>query len=243
MHYSANLVRQHARNMYYCLLFSPSEVRDRLFCLQAIQIELARIPAMTPDPTLRMIRHNWWQEHLLRLAKTGALAADVAQHPLLASLAATLPETPLNPVSLAAWLNDAHLYADELPPEQLQEQRTQAHHHFINLMVESLTLSPVDYRPLIKPMAHLITGMEQEPPLTDMHIKAMQQHYAEAVTQVHALSKDTYRRLLPIILQLPLLRQDLRRMKNKTSKHLPSPLKQLCTVCWHAYTSPRWMRV
>jgi 15-cis-phytoene synthase len=58
----AALVRQHDPDRFLTALFAPSEQRDALLALYAFNHELARAREVASEPTLALIRLQWWRE-------------------------------------------------------------------------------------------------------------------------------------------------------------------------------------
>ena len=87
----ADIVRQHDPDRYFCALFAPAEKREALFTLYAFNHELARAQEVASDPTLALIRLQWWREvvegtarrhevasPLLALIEAGVIGRDAA---------------------------------------------------------------------------------------------------------------------------------------------------------------------
>jgi phytoene synthase len=92
----ADSVRRHDPDRYFCALFAPAHHREALFTLTAFNHELARAQEVAREPTLALIRLQWWREvvegaarrhdvatPLLHLLEGGAVAPD----PLLSMIA------------------------------------------------------------------------------------------------------------------------------------------------------------
>ena len=60
--YPASLVRQHDHDRFLCSLFAPSEKREGLFALYAVNSEIARTREIVSEPMLGLIRLQWWRE-------------------------------------------------------------------------------------------------------------------------------------------------------------------------------------
>ncbi len=58
----AELVRRHDPDRFLTALFAPPERRETLFVLYAFNHELARAREVTSEPTLALIRLQWWRE-------------------------------------------------------------------------------------------------------------------------------------------------------------------------------------
>jgi phytoene synthase len=58
----AALVRRHDPDRFLTTLFAPPDKRDALLTLYAFNHELARAREVTSEPTLALIRLQWWRE-------------------------------------------------------------------------------------------------------------------------------------------------------------------------------------
>jgi 15-cis-phytoene synthase len=77
----AALVRQHDPDRFLTALFAPSGQRDSLLVLYAFNHELARAREVASEPTLALIRLQWWRE-----AVDGASRRHVVATPLGAAI-------------------------------------------------------------------------------------------------------------------------------------------------------------
>ena len=83
----AALVRQHDPDRFLTALFAPAAQRDALLALYAFNHELARAREVTSEPTLALIRLQWWREvgdgagrrHAVATPRRAALDAGVLQ--------------------------------------------------------------------------------------------------------------------------------------------------------------------
>jgi phytoene synthase len=105
-------LRRHDPDRFFTALFAPAERRETLFLLYAFNHELARAREVASQPTLALIRLQWWREvvegavrrhevaePLGEALETGALArAD-----LLAMIEAREAEADLAIESFASW--------------------------------------------------------------------------------------------------------------------------------------------
>lgn len=85
-------MRRHDPDRFFCTLFAPARHRETLFLLYAFNHELARAREATSQPTLALIRLQWWREVV-----EGADRAHEVASPLAAALRAgwLRPETLL----------------------------------------------------------------------------------------------------------------------------------------------------
>jgi len=74
----AALVRQHDPDRFLTALFAPPEQRDALLALYAFNHELARAREVASEPTLALIRLQWWREVVDGAARRHAVATPLA---------------------------------------------------------------------------------------------------------------------------------------------------------------------
>jgi phytoene synthase len=79
----AALVRRHDPDRFFTALFAPPDRRDALLTLYAFNHELARAREVASEPTLALIRLQWWREVVEGEAKRHEVAS-----PLSAAIAA-----------------------------------------------------------------------------------------------------------------------------------------------------------
>jgi phytoene synthase len=113
---SAVIVRAEARELdhdrYLAALLAPAPARDALMTVAAFHGEIARIPTSVREPTMGVIRLQWWRDTLCgdaTAAQTGSPVADRLSHAIASgalSIAEVLSiidayETLLQPGALA----------------------------------------------------------------------------------------------------------------------------------------------
>jgi phytoene synthase len=74
----AALVRQHDPDRFLTALFAPPERRDALLALYAFNHELARAREVASQPTLALIRLQWWREVVDGARRRHAVATPLA---------------------------------------------------------------------------------------------------------------------------------------------------------------------
>lgn len=74
---AARLVQKLDRDRFVTVLFAPQPVRERLFALYALNIELANIRTQVREPQAGLIRLQWWREVL-----EGSRDAEARPHPI-----------------------------------------------------------------------------------------------------------------------------------------------------------------
>jgi phytoene synthase len=75
----AVLVRRHDPDRFFTALFAPPAMRDTLFVLYAFNHELARAREVASEPTLALIRLQWWREVVEGDARRHELATPLAE--------------------------------------------------------------------------------------------------------------------------------------------------------------------
>jgi phytoene synthase len=89
----AALVRRHDPDRFLTALFAPPAKRDALFVLYAFNHELARAREAASEPTLALIRLQWWRE---------VVEGARRRHPVAEPLGALLAEGRLDRADLLA---------------------------------------------------------------------------------------------------------------------------------------------
>jgi phytoene synthase len=74
----ATLLRQHDPDRFLTTLFAPPALRDALLTLYAFNHELARAREVASEPTLALIRLQWWREVIEGAARRHAVATPLA---------------------------------------------------------------------------------------------------------------------------------------------------------------------
>lgn len=90
----ANIVAKQDNDRYLTALFAPPDQREGLFALYAFNHEVAKTREVVTEPTLGLIRLQWWRESI-----EGAYAGTPRRHevvePLAAAIAAQAPDRAL----------------------------------------------------------------------------------------------------------------------------------------------------
>lgn len=114
---AAQIVRAHDPDRFLATLFAPPDRREALFTLYAFNHELARAREVASEPTLGLIRLQWWREvvegtekrHEVATPLSAALAEGRLPRPLLLEmLAARETEADDTIPTRAAWLAYLH---------------------------------------------------------------------------------------------------------------------------------------
>lgn len=63
-HYIRKFVRDTDHNLYLLHFFAPRHTRQDILALMALHCELRLIPQKVQDPTMMLIRLQWWQDEI-----------------------------------------------------------------------------------------------------------------------------------------------------------------------------------
>ncbi|WP_428534644.1 squalene/phytoene synthase family protein [Rhodopila sp.] len=101
----AALVRRHDPDRFLTALFAPPDRRDALLVLYAFNHELARAREVASEPSLALIRLQWWRE---------VVEGEKKRHEVASPLAEAIAAGELNPDDLLAIIEarEAEAYGD-----------------------------------------------------------------------------------------------------------------------------------
>jgi len=85
----ADIARRHDRERYLVSLFAPAPARDALFAILAANHEIAKTAEVVSEPTIGLIRLQWWREGL-----DGIEAGTPREHEVILPLAAVARDHP-----------------------------------------------------------------------------------------------------------------------------------------------------
>lgn len=77
--YIRDLVRSRHYPHYILSFFAPRNKREAILAVFALDCELAAIPHLTTEPTLRLIRRQWWRDTLESHKSGHSPIIDVAE--------------------------------------------------------------------------------------------------------------------------------------------------------------------
>lgn len=116
---AAEIVRKTDYDRYIATLFTPPKLRERLFCLYALNAEIAKLPFSVSEPTIGLIRLAWWREALEEI-----LGNRPRKHELVAELYAEHMHKPLPITELQELLDGYEADIENPVTESLDELKT-----------------------------------------------------------------------------------------------------------------------
>jgi phytoene synthase len=111
----AALVRRHDRDRYQTALFAPVARREALFALYAFNYEIARVRETVSQPTLGLIRLEWWRENIAAAYRPG----PVRRHPVVEVLTGVIREYRLSRDHIDHLIDAREADFDDSPPASL----------------------------------------------------------------------------------------------------------------------------
>ena len=105
----AALVRRHDPDRFLTALFAPAARREALFALYAFNHELARAREAVREPTLALIRLQWWRE---------VVEGTRRKHEVAMPLSDAIAQGLLVPSDLLAMIEGREAEADEAIPDR-----------------------------------------------------------------------------------------------------------------------------
>lgn len=91
----ADLAQRGDPDRFLSAMTAPPALRERLFALYAFNLELARIPSVTSEPMLGLIRLQWWRDTLAMTFEEGRARSHEVATPLAETIrAGALPRAP-----------------------------------------------------------------------------------------------------------------------------------------------------
>lgn len=135
--YCLELVRHNDYNHFMTTLFQPSpRVRQCLFAIRALNVEVARIQDSVKEPAIAAIRFQWWKDVLGETFR-----GRPAEHPVSKELAISLEENSLSKLWFTKLINERekHLQRTTFQSlEQLEQYAEQTVSSILYLHLESL---------------------------------------------------------------------------------------------------------
>lgn len=84
--YCGGEARRHDNDRFLTALFAPAQAQEALFALIAFNFEIARTREVASEPTLGLIRLQWWRDAVAACYGEGALPPHPAAEPLAAAV-------------------------------------------------------------------------------------------------------------------------------------------------------------
>lgn len=84
--YCGGEARRHDNDRFLTALFAPAQTQEALFALIAFNFEIARTREVASEPTLGLIRLQWWRDAVAACYGEGALPPHPAAEPLAAAV-------------------------------------------------------------------------------------------------------------------------------------------------------------
>jgi len=109
-----DLVQRFDRERYLATLFAPTERRPDLWALYAFNVEVALTRERVSDPTIGLMRLQWWRDTL-----DGIDEGRVRDHPVARALAAALTRRSLTRDLFRTLLAAREADLDETPPASI----------------------------------------------------------------------------------------------------------------------------
>lgn len=115
--YCGGEARRHDNDRFLTALFAPAPAREALFALIAFNYELARTREVASEPTLGLIRLQWWRDAVAACYGEGALPPHPGAEPLAAAVRGFNLSRPL----FEALIDAREADMEEDPPHTLAD--------------------------------------------------------------------------------------------------------------------------
>ncbi|UFN50361.1 squalene/phytoene synthase family protein [Roseomonas sp. OT10] len=106
------LARRGDPDRFLCALFAPPDRRESLFALIAFDRELARARAVASQPTIALIRLQWWRDAV----EAAAAGRPARRHEVAEPLHAAITAGQLDPADLGAMIDAREAEVEEESP-------------------------------------------------------------------------------------------------------------------------------
>lgn len=108
-------MRRHDRDRFQTALFVPAARRDALFALYAFNYEIARVRESVSEPTLGLIRLEWWRQSL----DAAFEGRPPRRHPVAEALSRVIAECRPTRACFEAMIDARAADLDDAPPADL----------------------------------------------------------------------------------------------------------------------------
>jgi phytoene synthase len=242
----ADIVRTLDRDRYLSTLFAPDEKQRHLLALYAFNAEVTRMPAAVSEPSLGLIRLQWWRDTVESIYAGGAGAG----HPVSEALAGAiedggLPERALTDLITA---HEFDLYDDPMPDlTALEAYLGETQSRLIQMAAMILDRDAAPKASEVAGLAGVAYGLALIlgrpgrrgvflPP--GMDVPAAIAHARNRLVEALALLPGVPKPLLPAFLPVSLTETFLNRVSKHPDEPLDvSPLRRQLTMWW---TARRW---
>lgn len=238
----AQTVRAFDRDRYLSSLFMPDDKRPHVLALYAFNAEVARIRDVVSEPTIGMIRLQWWRDTIESGTSGG--------HPVAEALAGAIAEGGL-PKQALLDLVTAHefdLYQDQMPGlTEFEAYLGETTSRLIQMaaMILDRNAAPkaseaAGLAGVAQGLARILADPRHRGPFLPpgMDVAGAVAHGEKRLGQALALLPSLPKSVLPAFLPVSLTAGDLRAIaKTPDSPRLPSPLRRQVVMWW---TARRW---
>ena len=240
------LVRRHDHDRFLSTLFAPDEVRGALLALYAFNVEVTRIRDVVSEPSLGLIRLQWWRDTVEGLYAGGSGAGHpVAEALDGAIMAGGLPKQALLDLITA---HEFDLYQDRMPDvTALEAYLGETSSRLIQMAALILDKAGALKASEAAGLAGVAQGLvsilgdprHRGPFLPEsMDVTAAIAHARKRLGQARALLPSLPKSVLPAFLPMSLTETDLKQIAKAPDAALSvSPLKRQLLMWW---TARRW---
>lgn len=240
------IVRAHDRDRYLSSFFVPDDKRPPVLSLYAFNAEILRVRDVVSDPTIGMIRLQWWRDTIEAIYAGGGAAGHPAAEGLALAIAAGgLPKQALLD------LVDAHefdLFHDRMPGvTELEAYLGEAYSRLIQMTAMILDRDAAPLASEAAGLAGVAQGLalvlgdpqHREPFLPDgMDVAGAIAHAENRLVQALALLPGLPKPVLPAFLPVSLTATYLKALRRRPDQPLRvSPLRRQLVMWW---TARRW---
>ena len=140
--YCLNEVRRQDPERFACAMLAPPGYRDALMVLLAFNQEIAKTRDVVSEPTIGLIRLQWWREALDEIAE-----GTPRRHQVVSPLAAIVGAKQLNMMKLATLIDareqdlDAVAFSD---PERVEHYAAQTNGQFHDVLADAVGVPTED---------------------------------------------------------------------------------------------------
>jgi phytoene synthase len=235
-------LRSHDRDRYLSTFFAPDGKRPHLVALYAFNAEVTRIRDQVSDPTIGMIRLQWWRDTI----ESGSGGGHPVAEALFSAIAAGgLPSQALLDLVTA---REFDLFQDRMPGlTELEAYLGETHSRLIQMAAMILDRDAAAKASEVAGLAGVAQGLAQilgDPRHRElflpegMDVPAAVSHAEKRLAEAMALLPTLPKTILPAFLPVSLTRSYLKHIAKTPDAPLNvSPLKRQLIMWW---TARRW---